>query len=480
MVSICGNSGGDSMENSTNITITFHYKGDIISNETLNIVKIVCGMALLLPVSILGIIGNVVSLVVLCCHKVKTASNYCLTALAFSDLLFLINAVLFSAINIYVQVSPREGTNLRNSLFPYVGIYSSLVTARITSLLTTLLSIERFVAVRFPMKAKFICNKKSTFIAIVTIYLVTIILFLPFPFKYKIIHKIERNVSITSVVRNLKLSDQFCKIYGITMNFIFRFIPILLIFCLNIIIMFNIWSTRKKRKSLSTRNISESQSKEQRKITIMLLVVSFTFLICILPGAINSLFQTTFKGYSRLGKSRNFQQSFSYVTFLLEAINSALNFLIYMALSARFYEIYKEIFYSAKNIIRRVSFGSFSRDKSSFAIRRKCESQSSFTYSDEVNHQRMTSRQHLHDSHKSLLDKAGNSEPIKRENSNKHQQTTNGILYELSENNSKPDGYTNDTFDENGYINMKSLRNHNSHESTRLVKQDTFETSIND
>jgi hypothetical protein len=27
---------------------------------------------------------------------------------------------------------------------------------------------------------------------------------------------------------------------------------------------------------------------------------------------------------------------------------------------------------------------------------------------------------------------------------------------------------------------MKSLRNHNSHESTRLVKQNTFETSIND
>jgi hypothetical protein len=51
-------------------------------------------------------------------------------------------------------------------------------------------SIERFVAVRFPMKAKFICNKKSTFIAIVTIYLVTIILFLPFPFKYKIVYKI--------------------------------------------------------------------------------------------------------------------------------------------------------------------------------------------------------------------------------------------------------------------------------------------------
>jgi hypothetical protein len=58
----------------------------------------------------------------------------------------------------------------------------------------------------------------------------------------------------------------------------------------------------------------------------------------------------------------------------------------------------------------------------------------------------MTSRQHMHDSHKSLLDKSGNSEPIKRENSNKRQQTTNGILYELSENNSKSDGYTNDTF----------------------------------
>jgi hypothetical protein len=109
------------------------------------------------------------------------------------------NAVLFSAINIYVQVSPREGTNLRNSMFPYVGIYSSLVTARITSLLTTLLSIERFVAVRFPMKAKFICNKKSLIFRVLSDFHFFLVLQI-----LNIIIVFRQNINKIGINRNIK------------------------------------------------------------------------------------------------------------------------------------------------------------------------------------------------------------------------------------------------------------------------------------
>ncbi|XP_063399503.1 probable G-protein coupled receptor B0563.6 [Mytilus trossulus] len=471
-----------STQNTTNLTAGFRteisFHDVIISKDTLQTMKLVFGIILLFPVSALGIFGNAISLIVLCQQKGKKATNYCLMALAISDLLLLVNAFFFSVLNIYIYNSPIEGTNFKNSLFPTYGIYFTLVTARITSLMTTLLSVERFVAVHFPMKAKFICNKKTTLVAIIVIYLITIVLFLPFPFKYNIVYRVKNNISYTLVVRNRSLSDNFCALYGLAMNIIFRFTPIILILLLNFKIMNIVWKTRRIRESISLQN--EGQSQEQRKITIMLLVVTFTFIICILPGAINSLLQLAWKGYSRLGKSRNFQQLLSYITFLLEATNSALNFVIYMALSARFYAKYKEIFFSAKDFIRQVSVNSFSRGKSSFAIHKKCDSQSSFTYSEDPANQRLANKMTncRNDSYKSLLQHSGNGQCSKGRNSTKINQPPNGTLYELSEKSKTSSKAADSSPSRKYFILDQSESDSDNIKLPPLVKQDTLETNV--
>lgn len=459
-----------------NVTVSLLAKYDsIISDENLNIFKNVFGLYLLLPVSVFGIIGNVISVSVLCHWKKKTASIYCLLALAISDLLLLLNAVLFSAIIIYINVDPFDGNNFRSNLFPYLGMYTSLVTARITSLITTLISIERFVAVHFPMRAKLICSKKSTFIAISIIYIFTIVAFIPFIFKYNVVHTNKDNTSYAIIARNPDISGKFCRTYGIIMNSIFRFLPVLLILLLNISIMLAVKRTARKRESLrSDKKPTHNQEQEQRKVTTMLLVVSFTFLICILPGAINSLLQTTWKGYSRLGRSKNFQQFLSYITFFLEVLNSAINFIIYMAMSAKFLNVFKEVFYSTKQcmkhaIFKRDAMSSDFHQRSTISISRK----SSFSYTEEPLPQNMINLRQEYEASRSPINHSKDNVIVNQNGRNEVNE-----IYPLLTSTTY-DSYVKGDSDKKTNI-QKGLPPTDSSKTKnpRLVKQDTLETSL--
>jgi hypothetical protein len=67
-----------------------------------------------------------------------------------------------------------------------LGAYLSIVFARITTLITTMLGVERCIAVYFPIRAKDYNSRRSTLIAIAVIYIVTFLMFLPVSLQYKV------------------------------------------------------------------------------------------------------------------------------------------------------------------------------------------------------------------------------------------------------------------------------------------------------
>jgi hypothetical protein len=76
----------------------------------------------------------------------------------------------------------------------------------------------------------------------------------------------------------------------------------------------------------------------------MLLAVTGVFLVCTLPGAINTIVSRLLPEYSRMGKQSNLYLTVSQVTYFLETFNSSVNFVIYMLFSRRFCHTYQEIF----------------------------------------------------------------------------------------------------------------------------------------
>ena len=312
----------------------------------------------------LGSIGNILSLIVLFHQRMRNQTNLILAALCVSDTLFLIHSLVFSGIAIQSKNNPVEGMSIRAQLYPIVGAYTSVVTARITSGLTTLLCIERFIAVYYPMQAHMTCTKRNTIIAIILIFVTTCLVFLPFAFKWTTVTKVTP-MNTTIIIGNFTKfyfdNVTFYTIYGTLLNIVYRFIPLLIIPVLNVKMIGAVRRTWKLRRKMSCGNHNSTNSHrfsgksmsyrntdEENHITIMLLTVSFVFFICILPGAINSIGTHIWKEYSRKGRARHLYITLMSLTYLLETINSSVNFIIYMACSKTFRSLYKNIFCCTK------------------------------------------------------------------------------------------------------------------------------------
>ncbi|CAL1530430.1 unnamed protein product, partial [Lymnaea stagnalis] len=314
----------------------------MVSKHVMDKTTIIFVMVLIPCFSVFGSIGNVLSLRVLVHHRMRNATNMVLAALAVSDLLFLLHAFYFSFLKLYNQRNPAAGEYLRAVTFPVLGSYGSVVTARITTCLTTMLSVERLVAVYFPMKAKVMCGRVMTTTCIILIYLVTAIVFIPMALKYNGYYKTVNNQTVyTMGTSELGRNTVFYLVYGNVLNVVFRLIPILVLILVNILIACAIRRTWSFRRSMSNGG---SASYEQNRITLMLLMVSLVFLICILPGAIHSIVNQIYKQYSRFGSQSNIYDVFGNITYFLETVNSSVNFVIYMAFSTKFCRTYKQIF----------------------------------------------------------------------------------------------------------------------------------------
>lgn len=335
-----------------------------VSPFFLSKIKFVFGVILVALFSIFGSIGNIISLVVLFQQEMRNSTNFCLAALAISDTILLLHSLLLAAINLYIYVDEREGKYIQRIFYPALGAYGSVVSARITSWLTTMLSVERFIAVYRPIKVKNICSKRFTCFGILIIYVLTIILFLPLALKYKTKYFQVGNQTMNKIVKTaFGKRDNFFYVYGTILNVLFRFLPILVLVILNILIIHAIKRTWTIRRILS-KNGRHSSQNEQNKITVMLLTVSFVFLICTLPGAISSIVSHIWPDYSRTGdprKGKTLYLCVSYITFFLETVNSSVNFLIYTALSHQFCLTYKQVFCCKKVQINRTNSSYYQR-----------------------------------------------------------------------------------------------------------------------
>ncbi|GFO09451.1 FMRFamide receptor [Plakobranchus ocellatus] len=339
------------------------------SNSNLVISKLF-GLVLIPVFAIFGSIGNIMSLRVLSRLRMRNISNLSpvLTALAVSDLLFLLHALFFSFLKYYTLRDPVAGNSLRVVAFPVLGAYSSVVTARITTGLTMMLSVERLVAVYSPIRAKVKCSRSITVATIVIIYTVTTLMFLPYMFKYRAERRSTlHNQTVHVLVKtSLGKDPKFFPVYGTILNTIFRFFPVVLLPVVNILIAIAVRKTWRRRQIISCSRGRGSgtsagpggeawgnegarhnmrNSCDQTHITLMLLVVSLVSLVCLLPGAVHSIMAHAWAPhYSRTGGQSNLYDIIGNVSYFLETINSSVNFIIYMAFSANFKHTYRRMF----------------------------------------------------------------------------------------------------------------------------------------
>ena len=297
----------------------------------------ICGMA----VCAFGIIGNILSIVVLTRTCMRSSTYSYLTALSVSDLLFLILTMFILSRD---SEEPHKeitwGKPFYIRLFPF--IHPAAITFQVTSIwLTCAFTVDRYVMICHPFRSERWCKVSTARKVIVTVFFAGVV--------FNIIRFFEYEASEITVSNNdtnprqlvIKLTDlgnseEFREIVHSWLYLTcVAGIPFLSLLVLNIFLIHAVHESRKKGKQIN--------AKERRRndTTIMLIGVVVIFLICQGPALISRMIWAF--DYQKAFVSAPWY-TFNEVSNFLVILNSAVNIVPYYFFGKRFRSEFWKIF----------------------------------------------------------------------------------------------------------------------------------------
>ncbi|KAH7637095.1 proctolin receptor-like protein [Dermatophagoides farinae] len=351
-------------------------------------------------VTIVGVFGNLVTLVVMFQKKMRSitsTTHIYLATLAIFDTFYLSFSFLLS-----IQHYPLFSGGLSSFsndpvkviyLLSYPGLIFCCDFASNTSIwLTVLFTIERYIAIRFPLRLRVFCTRSLALKMIPLIGIICFTLTLPTYFEWKICahNTTIHDIKIVQLCDSDLARDRTYKmIYLGFITLVFTFIPLSVLAIMN---GFLIWSVKQQTRrrnqwmshvnsfmatsttsgartslqsssqatimvtkpirsvSRSTKNSNPQQilletaikfnryrmlKYQDAHITRLLIAVVIFFIICQLPTALVIVYDTF---HQPSNQNKKIKQILGNVCNLLMAINSAGNFIIYCLLSRRYRE----------------------------------------------------------------------------------------------------------------------------------------------
>lgn len=293
-------------------------------------------------VVVLGLIGNLLTIIILSQRAMRSSTNYYLSALAIWDSVVLICTLLLIGLRPLPNMDGFE-----HNVHPYIVSYVyplALIAQTATIWLTVSFTVERYIAVCHPLKAASMCTISRAKIVIMGVSLGSAIYNIPrwFEFRPRVV-EIESPDPNTTELMTIVIRTKFSQnaVY-LEVYFSWLYVPIMCIvplLVLSILNTFLILAVRRSKRQRKDMNVRQSR---ENNVTIMLVTVIFVFIICQVPAlvynlayAINMKHVTTDFGYHVLSIFRNF----------LVSLNSAINFILYCALGQKFRRIFIHTFF---------------------------------------------------------------------------------------------------------------------------------------
>ncbi|XP_071133277.1 substance-P receptor-like [Mytilus edulis] len=302
------------------------------------------------------IVGNFIVILIIICHKkIRTTTNILILNLAISDIMV---AFFCMWVHLGNQISPMWPFGAFMCKF---ATFVQVLSVTLSVLTLTCISIERFLAIVFPLKGKM--TKRGIYISISVTWISSLAIASPHLFIHELVDMQFRNRKDTICQESwpkyytdtkCKTEEPGKKIYYTIEGVVMYFIPILVMIVAYSIIIMKL--TFRKIPGNITTSSTSSHDKIRRKVIRMLLVVLLSFVICWTP-------QQTFLLWD-VYRSRNVQIpkyviSLKYAAVYLAYFNSALNPIIYAGLNENFRKGFKEAFkcqlWGKRNQVRPVT-----------------------------------------------------------------------------------------------------------------------------
>jgi hypothetical protein len=353
----------------------------------------------------LGLIGNIITLVVLLEKRMRRASTtQYLAALTLCDAIYLICSFANSIEIIYPN-------SQLNNINPFLNLFFypiSDLSGNVSIYIILMFTIERYLAVVYPLHSRNWCRpsraRKVIGLTILFCFAFTFPTFLENKIKYvwdATTNKTVPELTETNLYPNFDLYKQ---IYFWIIAVFFQLIPLTLLIILNSILMKYIHSSMRERlfknspytnsiqmnykkqpnepdeqdqvigqnitnskksklfihfnmKKAATKpivklrcNVVHHQQSEQNKSTLLLLATVLVFLICQLPGAILLIYAAIFPLENNDSLiSKDTILGLNNIANGLVAINASINFILYSCLSEKFRQNFQRLFLFKKS-----------------------------------------------------------------------------------------------------------------------------------
>nr|KAI8761976.1 FMRFamide receptor [Biomphalaria glabrata] len=294
---------------------------------------------------ILGTLGNLFSFIILRRKQMLKVSSYLyLATLAIVDTVVLYCGLLRHWIRELAQVDIQDTSDGACKFIVTI----SYVSSDLSAWLITAVTVERYIVVCFPFRASSMCNvsRAKKVIAL----LIFIILSINVHFLWTV--EIDNKGRCETGIQHRAVIDPVWPWVDI---FIYSTLPFLIITVLNILIIKEVAGARSNRVLLSgaeadsstltsghTSRVRRSKMSESQRLTVLLLTVSFMFILLTLPNNILLICTRVWNQYQKdIESSKYLARTF---TELLMYINHSINFFLYCATGNKFRQQILDLF----------------------------------------------------------------------------------------------------------------------------------------
>lgn len=313
-----------------------------------------CGILLNL-VGVLGIFGNILSIIILSRPQMRSSINYLLIALARCDIILIVTSILLFGFPAIYEYTGQLFVYYFY-VFPHISPYFFPVAmcAHTASVyLTFTVTLERFVAVCHPLRARALCTYGRAKLYVIGCWTFSLLFNLPH-FWEVIVRPVQLDEN--TVVYCLGPSDfrrdrDYINIYIHWMPLVVLYIiPFTTLAILNTLIYRQVRKANRERQRLSRTE------KREIGLATMLLCVVLVFFLCNVLSMINNIMEAIYEIINEyLVKSSN----------LLVTLNSSINFVIYVVFGEKFKRIFLMLFCTGR--VGRESPDGLMHDDSSFS-----------------------------------------------------------------------------------------------------------------
>ncbi|XP_063442121.1 FMRFamide receptor-like [Mytilus trossulus] len=288
-----------------------------------------------------GIVGNILSFIVLTKFSKRFPSYHYLYVLASLDMVVLLTGLLRLWVKQITGNDVASESNFLCPLFTFLGFFSSVASVWIV----LAISIDRAIAIKYPLKRYKEDVNKRTKLIILIILIGSGLVNIHFLFTMGLQPNKSHDLT-SSCDPHLMYLNFYRTVWAWIDAIIYSWIPFCVIGITNIFTIIGLFIARKTRKSLNSKEVKVSH--REHYMTIMVLTISISVLIMLVP--VNTIMIMLIFWKNTVGSNQELysMQVAKTIGELLMYTSHSVNFVLYYWAGSQFRHQFGKVFFPKK------------------------------------------------------------------------------------------------------------------------------------